>query len=555
MAASPLAAALLGGNPEQAAFLDPNMASAQQDLQLGQSLLEQGLSTAPASPWQALARMAQAGAGTYLRSSGTSDLAKAYAGGANTMAKIFPPGTPVGDMLNSDNPLIRMQGYQLAQKAAVLQSEPYTLHAGETRMNGSLPVSESNQPQSDLGKEQADINRFSGRPAVPPQAGMPAVPAASVRTVMAPRPNAGVPLGPPQAGGIESITGMSAPVPAPINGAGIPTTAPAFADRFDASRPNGVPSVATIKPTTVPGNPLQGAIDTAAAKAAATTGAQEQAKAGVEFGDLLQPQQPPRKGPGGTEALTTTHGTLVPPLTDQAPLPKSPAEAKPRVEAWQKTQEGWHSGLQPGYQAEQRLNTIAQTFKTMQTGYGAEQKAQVASLLKSIGVNLPETILADPAKVETAIHENYVETLQQLKATTPRFTQMEFRALSENKEHPNLQPAANLQMLSEDIGQLRQARDLPRDFVEAQQHGWRDPQSFEQAWLRQNPLKGYVDKVRGEIGPLKGMTGNETGSQPGFPGGNATGPTAPRISSKAEYDNLAKGTPYMAPDGSIRHKQ
>jgi hypothetical protein len=497
MAASPLAAALLGGN--QTAFLDPTMAAAQPDLQLGQSLLEQGMSTAPASPWQALARVAQAGAGTYLRSSAMSDLAKAYAHSADSASATLPEGHPLRAALASPDPVIRMQGLQAYQKALTLMSEGTNLPAGENRYIGGAVVSSNTGPQSPEGKLQQDIDRTNGRqgapsgvPLGPPAVAMPPAPAVlPARPGMAPRTNAGVPLGPPQMGGIESVTGMSAPTPAP-----------AFADRFDASRPSGVPSV---KPTTVPSNPLQGAIDIQAAKAGATKGAEEQAAANVQFGDLLQPQQPPRKGPGGTEALTTTHGTLVPPLTDQAPLPKSPAEAKPRVDAWQKTQEGWHTGLQPGYQAEQRLNTIAQTFKTMQTGYGAEQKAQVASLLKSIGVNLPESIMADPAKVETAIHENYVETLQQLKASTPRFTQMEFKALSENKEHPNLQPAANLQMLSEDIGQLRQARDLPRDFVEAQQHGWRDPQSFEQAWLRHNPLKGYVDKVRGEIGPLKGM--------------------------------------------------
>jgi len=34
--------------------------------------------------------------------------------------------------------------------------------------------------------------------------------------------------------------------------------------------------------------------------------------------------RPDQESPGGTEVLTTTHGTLVPPLTDQAPLPQSP---------------------------------------------------------------------------------------------------------------------------------------------------------------------------------------------------------------------------------------
>jgi hypothetical protein len=547
--ASNLAAALLSGeggsNP--GAYLDPAIAQAQPDLQLGQALTQGGLSTAPASPWQALARIAQAGAGQYLQRGAISDLAKAYAHSADNAAATLPEGHPLRAALQSNDPVIRMQGLQAYQKALTLMSEPSNIEPGGQRSVGSAVIGTNTNPRSEQGKLQQDIDNAGRRQ---PVAALPAPPATPGPTPAA-RP-AGVPLSAPQMGGIESVTGMSAPVAAPINAgapAGVPTTAPNFTDRFDAARPTGV------QPTSLPQNPLQGAIDLEAKKAAAVKGAEDQAAAGVKFGDLLTPQPAPKKGPGGTEALTTTHGTLIPALTDQAPMPKTPAEAEPRVGAWQKTQEGWNASLQPGYQAEQRLNTIANVFKTMQTGYGAEQKAQVASLLKSIGVTLPGDVLGDPAKVETAIHENYVETLQQLKASTPRFTQMEFKALSENKEHPNLQPAANLQMLSEDIGQLRQSRDLPRDFVEAQQHGWRDPQSFEQAWLRQNPLKGYVDKVRGEIGPLKGMPGNEAGAQPAFPGGNPVAPTAPRVADKATYDALSKGSPYMAPDGSIRHKQ
>jgi hypothetical protein len=544
--ASNLAAALLGGSENAgnpAAFLDPNIAAAQPDLEIGSALMQGGLSTAPASPWQALARVAQTAAGGYLQKGAISDLAKAYAHSADNAAATLPEGHPLRAALQSNDPVIRMQGLQAYQKALTLMSEPANIEPGGVRKVGGATIATNTGPQSPEGKLQQDLDNAGRRQPVTaaPPVGVPA-PAA--------RP-AGVPLSAPQMGGIESVTGMSAPVPAPINaggGAGVPTTAPTFGDRFAASRPSGV------APTSVPSSPLQGAIDLEAKKAATTAAATKSAEAGVEYGDMLKPQGPIPKGPGGTEALTTTHGTLVPGLAEQAPLPNSPAAAKAAVDAWQKTKEGWNSSLQPGYQAEQRLNTIAQTFKTLQTGYGTEQKAKVNAMLKSAG--LPELLPnASAADAEKAIHENYVETLQQLKATNPKFTQMEFKGLSGNKENPNLQPEANLQMLSEDIGQLRQARDLPRDFVEAQQHGWRDPQSFEPAWLRQNPLKGYVDKVRGEIGPLKGMPGNEGGAQPAFPGGAPQGQTAPRVADKAAYDALPKGTAYTAPDGSIRHKQ
>src|SRR4029077_17844104 len=119
MAASPLAAALLsgsgGGNP--AAFLDPAIASATPDLQLGQQLMQGGLSTAPASPLQALARIVQAGASSYLQHGAISDLTKSYAHSAENAAATLPDGHPLKAALQSNDPVIRMQGLQAYQKA------------------------------------------------------------------------------------------------------------------------------------------------------------------------------------------------------------------------------------------------------------------------------------------------------------------------------------------------------------------------------------------------------------------------------------------------------
>jgi hypothetical protein len=243
-------------------------------------------------------------------------------------------------------------------------------------------------------------------------------------------------------------------------------------------------------------------------------------KALAEYGDLLHPQGPARKGPGFTDVAQTDRGTRLPPVAAQAPLPKSPAELKPAIEAWQKTTNDWNASLAPGYQAEQRLNSIAKAFKTFESGSFATERGNVAAALKSAGLdNLSQLVLkGDPAQVQLALHENYLETIQQLKAASQRWTQMEFKAISANREHPNIQPAANLQMLSEDIGTLRQGRDLTNDFNLGRRNGWRDPHSFQAEWLKENPLSEYVDRTKKEIGPLKGMEGARTkGAQSAIP--------------------------------------
>lgn len=483
MPASPLAAALVG-QEQGGSFMDPAMLEAQPQLSLAKAMMGNAISTAPASPWEAAARVGQAIAGLSVQNDAVSELARAYSNSTDKMADALTqvsPKHPLIAALRSPDLATRMSAAKEFGKAMTLLGEGYDIGPGNQRQMNGVVVGENTNPRSPEGVLQSDINnanRAGARTtAVNPSAApvprtniQPALPAQS------------------QAGGIESVIG---------GGTGQPSPALSFNDRFPAAHPN---------------NPLQGAIDTKAA----TTAAEKQAEAGVEFGDLAKQPPAPQKGPGGTEPLTTIHGTLVPPLTDQGVIDRSPAALKEAIPAWQKTVTSWNTGLVAGQDAEQRLKSIADAFKTINTGWGTEQKAQVNAIMKSLG--LPQILPnADPASVEQSLHENYVQTLKRLQAsvqgTGSRFTQMEFRLLSENAEHPNLQPEANLKMLTEDLAQLRQARDLPRDWQVAKQNGWQNPQSFEEAWLRQNPISGYTAAARKEIGPLKGMEGGQKQTQ------------------------------------------
>lgn len=160
MATSNLAAALIGGGGAQNPMMlaDPAIMAAMPDIQIGQGLEQQGLSTAPAYPAQALARLAQTLAGQTMVKGGMSDLAQAYGNSAESMAKIFPAGTPLGDALRSPNPLVRMQALQQAPKAMLLNSERYKLSPGEESygMGASSPNAVSGQAQSPEGRRVSD---------------------------------------------------------------------------------------------------------------------------------------------------------------------------------------------------------------------------------------------------------------------------------------------------------------------------------------------------------------------------------------------------------------
>lgn len=164
------------------------------------------------------------------------------------------------------------------------------------------------------------------------------------------------------------------------------------------------------------------------------------------------------------------------------------------------------SSIGLGQYAEQRLQVIAQAYKMIDTGAWTTEKAQFNALLGSVFGDGAKQFFAasDPTAVEGALHAMYKQTLQSLAAVNKRFTGQEFKINAEYGENPNVQPGANLQMLADDIGVLRQSRALAMDWSQAQQRGYQDPQMFETNWrgMKENQLGPIVEGVKREIGPL-----------------------------------------------------
>lgn len=236
--------------------------------------------------------------------------------------------------------------------------------------------------------------------------------------------------------------------------------------------------------------------------------------AGIPGANEPTPMPAPSSSPKGSAAptgLKTDAGTIIPDVSSQPPIPHDETSLKAAIPQWQKRSDEINSVVEPAQQAEERLAAIAEAFKRTEPGAFASQKGELAANLKALGIDPPK-VLGDPAAVQMALHENAIKTLQSLKAATNRFTQMEFRTLSQQSEHPDLQPEANLQQLGEDIAAVRQQRLLANDWGTARYMGWRNPSDFETAWIKANPYAPVVKSVKDEIGPLKGMPGGP-GSQ------------------------------------------
>lgn len=164
---SDLATALISGGNGNSNMLiaDPAMAAIQPQLQLAHLLSQQAISTAPASPWQAGGRLAQALAGVKVGHDAQEDLANLNTGATGEMGKIFPEGTPIGDGLRSQSGLVRMLAMQQAGKAMLLNSQDTNLSPGQARVAPATPrsgggvVGLNPYPVSRPGQENFDLER------------------------------------------------------------------------------------------------------------------------------------------------------------------------------------------------------------------------------------------------------------------------------------------------------------------------------------------------------------------------------------------------------------
>jgi hypothetical protein len=147
MAASPLAAALLGGN-ENAAALDPTVLQVQPELSLASALMKQGIDTSAAYPMQAIARPFQALAGTLMQHDAISSLKDAYASAIQTAQKIYPPTTPLGKALASGDPVLAFGALNQIPKAELMREEPHALGPEQQLWAGGGPVAGLSPQQS-----------------------------------------------------------------------------------------------------------------------------------------------------------------------------------------------------------------------------------------------------------------------------------------------------------------------------------------------------------------------------------------------------------------------
>lgn len=210
-------------------------------------------------------------------------------------------------------------------------------------------------------------------------------------------------------------------------------------------------------------------------------------------------------GSNGGAPIPSPHGTIIPDVTEQTPIMKDANSLKTAIPAWQEKATEINNSIAPAQKAQVQLGAIANALKQTQAGSFATNKATMKAALDSVGIKLPASVWGDPAAVQVALHGAQLETLNDLKSANSRFSTMEFKTITANKENPNTQPAANLEFIAQDMGTINQQLALANDWRSAQKIGWRNPQDFSSAWMTANPQSRFVAGAKSKIGLLKGM--------------------------------------------------
>jgi len=167
-------------------------------------------------------------------------------------------------------------------------------------------------------------------------------------------------------------------------------------------------------------------------------------------------------------------------------------------------------------QSEQRLNTIAQALKEVQSGGLTSTKAAIANMLQGLGVDPKTYNLDDPKSAYNVLHEQGINTLQELKQLTSgtgsRITNAEFTRIGNYMNNPDIPASTNLQLLGEAIGAIHYDKDMI--------DGWNNigglvnraasgytvrPDDYMRQWQLKHKMGDYVDQAKEKIGPLKGM--------------------------------------------------
>jgi hypothetical protein len=164
---------------------------------------------------------------------------------------------------------------------------------------------------------------------------------------------------------------------------------------------------------------------------------------------------------------------------------------------------GTVSNYNTNIMARQRLMTIANALKSLQSGSLDATKAQWGAELAKYGIDIWKD---SAAQAQIALKQNAMASMDTLSSRLSRWTQQEFATVRSNMANPDLQPAANAEIIGQGIGLIDHDMAMARGWQAYRKAGGTDPAYYTTNWNDKNQLQGFIDRAKAEVGPLKGMS-------------------------------------------------
>jgi muramidase (phage lysozyme) len=321
---------------------------------------------------------------------------------------------------------------------------------------------------------------------VPPSAAPLATPAAATPTPM-----------PWSNGSFRTGLGLpaQAAIPAPAGGAPLMPAA-------SASPPASAAPAASMSPAASPATPIIGK---------PLLNPVEQADPNAVYPKSVG------QGAGQTEDINVPadpshmYSFTVPGYNKALPLPVNPD----RLKVINDTNQKWIEKvgdqqplLETGIQQSMIMRDV---LSSIQSGAWTQQQAYWNAKLKAAG--LPQIFDADPGLADIAAKENLNMTYSSLRAAgVQRITNMEVSQAQKANPSTAIQPEADAELLSNNLGVMFQQQALIRGSSLARAQGWVDLSDYQQKFYDQNPLTGrggFVDRAQQVVGDLRGVGLNQ----------------------------------------------
>lgn len=161
-----------------------------------------------------------------------------------------------------------------------------------------------------------------------------------------------------------------------------------------------------------------------------------------------------------------------------------------------------------------RFRELNYLGKVAESNQWATQKAAIAAHLKALKLQIdPKADVSDidpdkwgkPAEVQQEVKDVTQLAMAAARAQSSRGTNMVLQEAMLTTPQADMQPAARWTLINHGIATIDRRQQMIADWQAAQTKGWKDPNVFEQMWLKANPIDKWIQATSEKAGNFAGM--------------------------------------------------